>query len=97
MCTKFSTRAISAIETGRRQVRTDAELQALIRGLGLNLSEAQQLGEAVRASSRRIHIPSHASPRELRLVHQLVGSLGQLQDQQIAQISDALAGGRAKP
>lgn len=86
-------RTLSAIETGRRQLRLDQDFQALVDALTLDADEISKLREAAQISSRRIRIPDAVSPRELRLMHQLAARLGNLQERQIAQIRDALSNG----
>jgi DNA-binding XRE family transcriptional regulator len=83
-------RVLSAIETGRRRISGESEFMSLLNALALCEPEARQLREAQNMSSRRIRLPVDVTPRELRLIHQLASRVGDLGEEQIAQISRAL-------
>jgi HTH-type transcriptional regulator, competence development regulator len=90
---QLDSKIISALETGRRSPPSDEILNKIIAQLSLTQAEAIQLVDAARHSSYIVRIPREISPRELRLVHRFITTLGNLRPEQISAIQRAIEGG----
>lgn len=84
---KLTRREISALETGRRGPPEEPILLEIREALDLTPGEYQALQQAALHSARTVRIPKDVSPNGVRLVHELVGSLGRLRPSQLVTIS----------
>lgn len=84
---KLDRKDISALETGRRGPPDEALLLKIRDVLDLTPEEYQSPLHAARHSARTVRIPEEASPIGVKLVHELVGSLGRLRPSQLVTIS----------
>ena len=83
-------KTLSAIETGRQRPLQGEQFDLLCSCLGLLPAERDELADAANHSVAHLRIPDSATPREYRLVHQLIQSLGTLSAEQIESIQSAL-------
>lgn len=90
---QLDSKAVSALETGRRRPPDIQLLEKIIEQLKLSESEASQLLNAAQHSSYVVRIPREISPKNLRLIHQFVTTLDGLRPDQISVIQKVIEGG----
>ena len=85
-----SQKTLSAIETGRQRPLQGEQFDLLCDRLSLLPAQRSELADAANHSVAHLRIPDNATPREWRLAHLLMQSLGKLSSEQIESIHAAL-------
>lgn len=91
---EIDSRALSAIETGRRAPPSDDLIGIIARSMHLSSEELSALREAAQDSRYLVKLPKTSSPRNLKLVHRIIRSLDQLNHAQFNAIQQVLDGGQ---
>lgn len=90
---QLDSKVISALETGRRCPPDTELIKKIVAQLNLTEAESTQLLDDAKHSSYIVRIPREISPHEMRLVHRLITTLGNLRPEQISAIQRAIEEG----
>lgn len=86
----FDSKQISAIETGRRRPPADEALLKVKAALVLNEAEFAELREASQFSKYVVRIPRDVSPKNLRLIHEIMISIGRLRSEELFEVRQGI-------
>lgn len=86
----LDSKQVSAIETGRRRPPADEALLKIRSALALSDAEFAELCEASSFSTYIVRIPHDVSPKNLRLIHEIIGSIGRLRSEELFEVRQGI-------